>query len=321
MASLRTSASRSKYPLFWATIIYGIVVVLCSTHGSAHAAPVATPAAAPQSFSVTVTGKGAPMLLIPGLTCSGDVWRETVEHYKTSYECHVVTLAGFAGQPPIAFSDQKRLLATVKNDLIAYIRTQKFVKPVIVGHSLGGFLALWIGAEAPELAGKLVIVDALPFLPGAMMPNATLESAKPIAEQMRSMIADQPLESYKTFQRTSPALKSMITDPKNLAIAAEWGANSDPKTVGQAMYDMYQTDLRSDMARITAPALIFGTWIGYKPYATREGVEANFKAQYTLLPNHTLVITDKARHFVMWDDKEGFLSAVDNFLGRSTSAR
>src|SRR5689334_20013832 len=49
-------------------------------------------------FTVKVVGKGRPMILIPGLMCSGDVWDTTVEHYKSSYECHVLTLAGFAGR-------------------------------------------------------------------------------------------------------------------------------------------------------------------------------------------------------------------------------
>src|SRR5262245_4683726 len=45
---------------------------------------------------VDVIGKGRPMLLIPGLTCAGDVWRETVAHVAGRYECHVVTIGGFA---------------------------------------------------------------------------------------------------------------------------------------------------------------------------------------------------------------------------------
>src|SRR5450631_3045927 len=34
------------------------------------------------SFDVTKTGTGRPMILIPGLFCSGKVWDETVEHFR-----------------------------------------------------------------------------------------------------------------------------------------------------------------------------------------------------------------------------------------------
>src|ERR1043166_3653818 len=56
--------------------------------------PPATPAPATlakpaRSFTVQVTGHGKPMLLIPGLSCGGDVWKTSVEHFKDRYECHV----------------------------------------------------------------------------------------------------------------------------------------------------------------------------------------------------------------------------------------
>src|SRR5436190_6728080 len=99
----------------------------------------------PHSFAVEVTGKGRPMILIPGLASSGKTWDTTVAHYKDKYECHVLTLAGFAGQPPIHLDS---FLQTVRDDIISYIRDDKLQKPIIAGHSLGGFVALWIAEQA-----------------------------------------------------------------------------------------------------------------------------------------------------------------------------
>src|SRR5206468_2702470 len=74
-------------------------------------------------FAVKVTGSGKPMILIPGLACSGDVWDSTVAHFKDRYECHVLTLAGFAGQPALkgdaAFSD------TIVKGIAKYARDKK----------------------------------------------------------------------------------------------------------------------------------------------------------------------------------------------------
>jgi hypothetical protein len=41
-----------------------------------------------QAFEVSVHGKGNTMFLIPGLSCSGNVWNETVEKYKNDYQIH-----------------------------------------------------------------------------------------------------------------------------------------------------------------------------------------------------------------------------------------
>src|SRR5262249_8129890 len=65
------------------------------------------------SFSIKVPGHGAPMILIPGMASSGDTWKSTVAHFQNHYTCHVLTLAGFAGEPPIPGP----LLATVREEL------------------------------------------------------------------------------------------------------------------------------------------------------------------------------------------------------------
>ena len=52
-------------------------------------------------FQVSIYGTRTPIILIPGYSCSGTVWRETVNHLKDKYECHVLKLPGFAGQAAI----------------------------------------------------------------------------------------------------------------------------------------------------------------------------------------------------------------------------
>src|ERR1035438_697514 len=123
------------------------------------------------SFAVEKIGAGRPMILIPGLFCSGHVWDETVEHFKDKFTCYEITLPGFAGQPPIS-SDS--LLVVVARQLADFIQQNKLEKPIIVGHSLGGSLALQLGVMYPTLPGALVIVSSAPFLPGlALSPDVT----------------------------------------------------------------------------------------------------------------------------------------------------
>lgn len=259
-------------------------------------------------FKVKVTGHGRPMILIPGLSSSGEVWESTVARYKANYECHVLTLAGFAGEPPTAAP----FLEKVRLGLADYIRAKKLRQPVVVGHSLGGFLALWLASKEPELVGPIVVIDMLPFLPAAQQPNATPETMKSQAEMMRKgMLAQTPEQRQQT---QVAILQTMITDPANIALAAKWGAASDPATVAQAMYEMFTIDLRPDLARIKAPTLVIGTWIGLRQYATEEQIEKNFRAQYAGLSGYKFVMSEKAKHFVMLDDPEFLFKEMDSFL-------
>src|SRR4051812_3944889 len=66
-----------------------------------HTTTTPAPAPAHPEFTVTVTGHGPPILFIPGLSSPGSVWDHAVAHLASNHECHVLTLAGFAGTPAL----------------------------------------------------------------------------------------------------------------------------------------------------------------------------------------------------------------------------
>lgn len=263
----------------------------------------------PTTFEVKVFGSGSPMILIPGIACSGDVWKSTVVHYQDRYECHVITLAGFAGVPPVKsdwFIDQ------VKNDLIFYIKENRLSKPVIVGHALGGFIAMWLASAEPALVSQVVIVDALPYLPAAFYPNATPTTSAPFANQLRQRLLNQTDEQFEATQRTN--FRNLITDSVQADAASEWGVKSDKETVAEVTYELQTIDLREELVKITCPVLVFATYIQYAPVQTHDGITSLFNAQYAKVKHYQLVVSDRARHFLMLDDPEGFWMETDRFL-------
>lgn len=256
------------------------------------------------------------MLLIPGLTCPGAVWDETVARYQKQYQCHVVSLAGFGGTAAPASPNQ--LLLNVRDQLLTYIKTQKLNKPVIVGHSLGGFMGLWLSATAPEAIGPLVVVDSLPFLAAVQNPTLTAEAAKPMAEGMRQQMAKGGMTAAAQRQMVA----GMVTDTTRQAQLARWGTASAPAIVAQAMYDLYTTDLRADIARIQQPTLVLGAWAAYQQYgSTKESTRAVFAQQYAKLPQHRIEMSEAGKHFLMYDDTNWFFAQTDAFLKQNTIAK
>ena len=315
---MKTSAFARRFSLS--------LLLLSAAGASLAAAPAAAAVAASAvadnpaqhpTFTVRVVGKGQPMLLIPGLTCPGAVWDETVAHYQRQYQCHIVSLAGFGGAAPAATLADP-LLPAVRDQLLAYIATQKLTRPTIVGHSLGGFLALALSAARPEAIGPLVIVDSLPFLAAIQNPAATVETAKPQAAQMRQQMAHNPLPAAARRQMVA----GMVTDTARQRQVARWGAASDAPTAAQAMYDMYTLDLRADVARIQQPVLVLGSWAAYAPYgSTKESTRAIFVQQYAKLPQVRIEMSEAGRHFLMYDDTAWFLAQADAFLKQPVVAK
>lgn len=251
------------------------------------------------------------MILIPGLSSSSEVWDTTVAHYRDRFEYHGLTVAGFAGVPRVAAP----MLERVREGIAAYIKEKKLAKPVIVGHSLGGYLALAIAAKYPDLVGPLVIVDAYPFFAGLAIPDGGPEKVKNLGAQMRQYMDPQSQDMYERTTKSGISTRMMVTKDSDLDRIIAWGLASDRTAVTDAMCELFSSDLRDDLTEIKSPVLVLGTWIGYSPYTDRARTDANLKRQYASLSGVTIRITDSARHFIMWDDPEWMFAQMDPFLG------
>jgi N-formylmaleamate deformylase len=243
----------------------------------------------PESFGVKVVGEGRPIIFIPGLGCPGAVWDATADHLaKKGFESHILTLAGFAGRPAIDLP----LSATVRKELTRYIQSRRLERPVVVGHSMGGFIAFWIASNFPENTGPVIIVDAGPALSG------DLDEAKQLREKWR----DASDEEYE--QKARFIYAGMAHNKKALAPYAAMAAKSDRKALGDAIFEMMQTDLSGEVQKIESPVLLVLA-DGYFKTRIQKQVEGIKKKQVVILPTG---------HFVMLDDPQAFYKTIDSFL-------
>jgi N-formylmaleamate deformylase len=282
--------------------LFAMIAVACLVPATPAAAQTAHP-----SFKVEVRGRGPAMILIPGLLSSGAVWNTTVERYQGRYTMHVLTLAGFGGPPPIG----EPFLSRVRDELIRYIRDEKIERPILVGHSLGGFLAFWVAATAPQLIGGMVAVDGVPYLPALGNQAATPAAMSKQAEQMKSIYASMSQAQLVAQSRMS--FQAMITDPANVELASKWAEAADAATAGIAVAEMFVTDLRDEITKITAPVLLIAA-PGNAPEPMRPGLEKGYLAQVAKLPAARVKMAGAARHFVMFDDPKFFFTVLDEFL-------
>jgi pimeloyl-ACP methyl ester carboxylesterase len=262
-------------------------------------------------FKVTVKGIGKPVILIPGLSCSGEVWDETVEILQSNYECHILTLPGFSDQKPIDAANG--FLPLMKDKIIQYIKNNFNEKPIIIGHSLGGFLALLSAIENDELFKKIIIVDSYPFMSAAFNPAATEENMISQADMVKKMITESDDSVYSYQQAIS--IGTMITNPDKINTALQWSLQSNRKTIAQAMFELMITDLRSKLSYVKTPMLVLGSWIGGKDFGiTKESVLAQFETQYKMAENVKIKVADSAKHFIMWDDFDWFINEIIPFM-------
>lgn len=296
-------------------LFQSVLVVLAASASTAGVADVAP--ARHRDLSVEVIGAGRPVLMIPGLNSAAETWRETCVALQPQVQCHLVQLPGFAGAPA---ARHEQFLPAMRQQLIDYVRDRKLERPAVVGHSLGGALALQMSIAAPEDVGPLVIVDSLPFFAGVMNPAATADSVRPMAEAMRTQMLGSDESTYA--KNAEAAVRGMTRDAARTETLKGWGRASDRGTTAQAMYELMVTDLRPQLANVRAPTLVLGAWAAYAPMgSTMESTEKLFRTQYAGLPGVRVQMSEAGYHFLMWDDPSWVQSSIRDFLAAHPQSR
>ncbi|WP_298418133.1 alpha/beta hydrolase [uncultured Kordia sp.] len=256
-----------------------------------------------KSFQVEVIGKGDPVLLFPGFSCTGDVWDETVKELSKNHECHVFTFAGFGNVPAI----ESPWLETIKNDLSTYVVRKKLQKPTIIGHSMGGSLALWLASAKPESYKKLIIVDGLPSIGALMIPNFSSDKVtydNPFAKQQLAMEA----EPFK--QMATQMAAGMTLNKEKQPIVANWMIKADRKTYVYGYVDLMKLDLRETIQNIKIPVTIMAAVSLYP----KKQVQELYTKQYQKLTKKEIIYVNDSAHFIMFDKQDWFINQVQKLI-------
>jgi pimeloyl-ACP methyl ester carboxylesterase len=252
-------------------------------------------------LEVKITGHGdRSIIFIPGFSCSADVWNETKAKFEGDFTCYAFTMPGFAGAVP----EENPSFIAWEKELADYITLNKIKSPIVIGHSMGGGLALALAADYPQLIQKVIVVDALPCLGALMDPtfkSKETNDCSAVVDQMKAMNDEQ------FYQMQKSTMPSLLADSTKLEQVVSWSVKSDRTTFAKMYCDFSNTDLRDKIKSIKCPTLIL--------------LEAYFKnlspaieAQYSNLKDVRLQYADKGLHFIMYDDREWYMQQLTDFI-------
>lgn len=263
-------------------------------------------------------GQGPDVVLIPGLSSPRAVWQATAAQLKGRYRLHIVQIRGFGDAAGV--NAEGPVLEPMMREVADYIddciTDQGRPAPHIIGHSMGGLTGLMIAARAPDEVGKLMIVDALPFIGTLFVPGATVATVEPQAKAMAAGIRSQ----YGRPQGEGPvadpgeasAMGRMSNHAEGRIAVAQWGRASDPRVTAQVLYDVMTTDMRGELGQVRAPVTLL--YAQDDRVAPAAAAKALFEAPYQGLAHFTPVMVSGSRHFVMLDQPAAFARAVEAFL-------
>lgn len=257
---------------------------------------------------------GRAVILIPGLQGGPWVWQQTIEQLQKDHVVYAVTLAGFDGMP--APTDGGELFDRADASLEQLIEQRKIDRPVLVGHSLGGTLALRFAGEHPELISGVVAVDGLPIFPG--MERVGAEQRKAMAAQMQQQMSAATPEQFQA-QSLGYMQKIGVIDPQLATRYAPMNARSDIKASAQYMAEDLAFDGRAALKNANVPILEISPYnapdFSQPPMMMSEAQKtAYYQSLLADAPKAKVVSISPSRHFVMLDQPARFQQALGAFL-------
>jgi len=257
---------------------------------------------AQKAITVIKSGEGKPIIFLPGFTAPGSVWDETIKNLNGTYESHIVSYAGFNGLESIGTP----WYDVIKKQLVEYIKNEHLSKVTIIGHSMGGNLAIDAAAELPDQITGLILVESIPCMRELMMPDVPASSLQYDSPYNNQILAMSDEDFRKMATKMSPYMTNVPSKEEELT---NWSINADRKTYVYGYTDLLKLDLRDELSNISVHTLILGA-----SFPSKEIEKANLEKQYANLKNKEILNVEGSKHFIMFDQPEWLYTQINKYL-------
>jgi pimeloyl-ACP methyl ester carboxylesterase len=245
-------------------------------------------------------GAGPPVAILHGLFGSGRNWRSVAQHLAARHRVLTFDLRNHGASP---WADGMRYREMVE-DLRVSFRTRSLEHAALLGHSMGGKVAMLMALLHPAEVDRLVIVD---IAPAANPPNLLAYIRAMRAVDLRAVTRRAEVDSRLAGAVPDPAERAFLL--QNLVIdgrAASWRLNLEA--------------IERDFPEIVGfPDLPAGT-VYPGPALFVAGARSNYiqpeheAALHHLFPQARIIRIEGAGHWVHAEQPQAFLQAVAPFL-------
>lgn len=248
-------------------------------------------------------GSGDPVIILHGLFGISDNWVTHAKRLAEKYEVFVPDLRNH-GQSP--HSDTFNYHAMVE-DLYEFMQEHKLEKAAIIGHSMGGKVAMNFAVEHPYMVQKLVVIDISP------RAYATRSIHEDIITVMLSVNFDEA--DYR--QDVEEQLKPYIADQRIRWFILK---NLYRMNRGRLGWRVNISAISANMDQVAAGMIFEGAFPGSTMFV--RGSESNYITEadeeiiQKYFPNSFIETIEGAGHWVHADAPDELCRLLSSFLGK-----
>lgn len=243
-----------------------------------------------------VFGQGRPVLFLHGWHGSWRYWLPTIECAAQQFRTYSFDFWGFGE------SRRKHTEINIQNycdQVIRFMDELGIDRVQLVGHSMGGMVALKTAINHPDRISRVAAVGA-PINGDSLSWLLKLTDRPVLAD---AFVALPWLRRYmfKLFlgQFNDPSVREILDD----------SVKSSATTLRNAVGSMWRTDLRPELHRLTTPTLIVHG--GHD-----DVVNPNQAELFDHVPAAQVVVMPESRHFPFLDEPEAFNDVLMRFLNQ-----
>jgi len=262
-------------------------------------------------YSVDGDKSAPPLIMIHGWGSFKGVWRTTIPALKEHYRCIAVDLIG-CGESDIPRHANVTIPKQAER-VKALVDSLGYDKVSIIGHSMGGQIALYLASQLiPDRIEKLVNVAGVAHAKLTKAAERDLSTIK-LAQYIPAVFTSSRLWCHtRLYARLFCSHWLYDLDNPDVEFWREDRYSSLRPKSHRVMYSAWEAitacDLSDHLIKITAPTLtIFGKQDNVVP------IESGYIADEHI-PNHQLILIDKCGHFAMYEQTETYLSVLQAFL-------
>ena len=269
------------------------------------------------SITYLQKGSGPVLLLIHGMAGSLETWRSVIDALACNATVLAVDLPGHGGSSPGGGDYSLGSLAAGLRDVLTVLGHDR---ATLVGHSLGGGIAMQFAYQFPEMTERLVLVssgglgiEVNTALRAASLPGASLFlSVTAEAIRRASGIAGRVMRA--THSPPRPGLDELVRSYASLADADRRSAFL--ATVRSVVGLNGQTVRAGDRLYLAEDLPVLLIWGAEDPIIPVE----HARAAHALMPHSTLAVLDGVRHFPHVEAPQRFVTALEEFCAGAEPA-
>jgi pimeloyl-ACP methyl ester carboxylesterase len=269
------------------------------------------------SINYVQHGSGPVLLLIHGMAGALDTWRSVIDPLARHATVLAVDLPGHGSSSPAGGDYSLGSLASFLRDVLTTLGHDRVT---LVGHSLGGGIAMQFSYQFPQMTERLVLVssgglgiEVNPALRAASLPGANLFlSVTAGATQRASGLTKRLLRAGGISP--SLALDELAHSYASLADADRRAAFL--ATVRSVVGLSGQTVRAGDRLYLAQEIPVLLIWGADDPIIPAE----HARAAHDLLPDSTLAVFDGVRHFPQVETPQRFVAALEAFCAGTQPA-